>query len=74
MGDDDCLWVADYGNSTVRLITPAAETSTVFEIPGLGWPAAVAALPGRRAVVAGSALDERHDRRGCLVLIGVDAS
>lgn len=72
VGDDGWLWVADYGNSTVRLIDPTGGTSTVFEIPGLGWPSAVAALPGRRAVVAGSALDDRHDRRGCLMTIGED--
>lgn len=70
VGDDGWLWVADYGNSAVRLIDRAGATSTVFEIPGLGWPAAVAALPGCRAVVAGSALDDRHDRSGCLMVIG----
>ena len=72
VGDDGWLWVADYGNSTVRLVDPAGDTSTVFEIPGLGWPSAVAALPGRRAVVAGSALNDSHDRRGCLMIIGDD--
>lgn len=70
VGDDGWLWVADYGNSTVRSIDPAGETSSVFEIPGLGWPSAVAALPGGRAVVAGSVLDDRHGRIGCLMVIG----
>jgi DNA-binding beta-propeller fold protein YncE len=34
------FYVADYGNSAVRLIDPTGETSTVFEISCLGWPAA----------------------------------
>ncbi len=70
VGDDGRLWVADYGNGTVRLINPSGETCTVFEIVGLGWPTAVVALPGGRAVVAGSALDDRNDRSGCLMMIG----
>lgn len=70
VGDDGDLWVADYGNSALRSITPAGATRTVFDFAGLGRPTAVAALPGRRAVVAGSALDDHRHPTGFLVVIG----
>lgn len=67
--EEGWLWVSDFGNGKVRVIDPTRNTFTVLEIPGLAWPAAVAAVPGRRAVVAGEALNERLDRHGCLMVI-----
>lgn len=70
--DGGRLWVADFGNAKIRVIDPTGDTFTVLEIPGLSWPAAVATLPGRRAVVAGSSLDDRLGRHGWLMVIDDD--
>ncbi|MCU4186021.1 hypothetical protein K6U06_16750 [Acidiferrimicrobium sp. IK] len=50
---DGSIWVADFGNGSLRHLSAIGETATVFKISGLGYPTAVAALADGGVVVAG---------------------
>ncbi|MGH9057382.1 MAG: SMP-30/gluconolactonase/LRE family protein [Acidimicrobiales bacterium] len=65
---DGSVWVADFGNGSLRHITAAGETATVFKIAGVGYPTAVATLPDGAVVVAGFSPSGLDSHTGCVMI------
>lgn len=65
---DGSLWVADFGNGSLRHISATGETTTVLTIAGLGCPTAVAALPDGGVVLAGFSPSGLDSHTGCVMI------
>ncbi|MGH9066111.1 MAG: hypothetical protein ACRD0J_01095 [Acidimicrobiales bacterium] len=65
---DGSLWVADFGNGSLRHVSSRGETTTVFKIAGLGCPTSVAGLPDGAVALAGFSPSGAHSHTGCLMI------
>lgn len=67
---DGSLWVADFGNGSLRHVDAAGATATAFRISALGCPTAVAALGDGRVALVGFSQEGLSSHRGCLMVHG----
>lgn len=61
------LWVAEFGNSILRALTPSGETTAIVKLPANDYPLAVAAGPNGSVAAVGTRVLGEH--RGWLIAL-----
>jgi sugar lactone lactonase YvrE len=67
---DGSLWVADHGNSAVRRISAAGESTTELRFSGRLWPTAVALRGDGRVAVTAEGFTDTLMHQACIMVIG----
>ena len=67
---DATVWIADHGNSVVRHLSAAGESTTELRLSGLRWPTAVSLRPNGSLAVAGAALVDAQMSEACVMILG----
>ena len=69
IGHSGELWVADYGNRSVRRIERSGAATTVLRFDGRRWPVSLALAAGGELIVATEMIDRETRPLSCLISI-----